>query len=61
MVPVELDLSMDGVEGVVCQVYVPGWGMESRSKTVTLNLDPRKICSPRNKYFRTTAKYLDLP
>ena len=30
-------------------------------RIVMLNLDPRKIRSPRNEYFRTTAKYLDLP
>ena len=28
---------------------------------VTLNLDPRKIRSPRNKYFRFVVKYSDLP
>ena len=28
--------------------------------SVTLNLDPRKLCSLWNEYFRTTVKYLDL-
>ena len=28
-----MDLSMDEVQGVVCQVEVPGWSMEGRSGT----------------------------
>ena len=29
----KMDLSMDEVQGVVCQVEVPGWSMEGRSGT----------------------------
>ena len=35
--------------------------MAMKAAFVTLNLDPCKIRSPQNKYFRTTTKYLDLP
>ena len=31
------------------------------SSPVTLNLDPHKIRSARNWFFKTTVKYLDLP
>ena len=34
---------------------------EEECGCLTLNLDPRKIYSTRNKFFKLTVKYLDLP